>query len=62
MTEPAFTDPNHQLVQAFLRHARALAFPDAVANMRVGLTDARLFRLAGMLAVTYGPCAHGMGG
>jgi acetylornithine deacetylase/succinyl-diaminopimelate desuccinylase-like protein len=61
-TEPAFTDPNHPLVRAFLRHARALAFPDAVANMRVGLTDARLFRLAGMPAVTYGPYAHAMGG
>ncbi|WP_198087580.1 M20/M25/M40 family metallo-hydrolase [Variovorax sp. E3] len=61
-TEPAFTDPNHPLVLTFLRHARALAYPDAVANMRIGLTDTRLFRLAGMPAVVYGPCAHGLGG
>lgn len=61
-TEPAFTPPDHLLVQAFVRHARRWAAPDAVANMRVGLTDARLFRHAGMPAVVYGPTAHRMGG
>ncbi len=61
-TEPAFTPPSQRLVQSFLQHARALAEPDAVANMRVGLTDARLFRHAGMPAVVYGPTAFRMGG
>lgn len=61
-TAPAFTPPDHRLVQTFVRHARQWAAPDAVANMRVGLTDTRLFRHAGMPAVVYGPTAHGMGG
>ena len=61
-TEPAFTEPTNRLVETVLRHARRLAEPDAVANMRVGLTDARLFRHAGMPAVVYGPTAFNMGG
>lgn len=61
-TEPAFTEPANRLVETVLRHARRLAEPDAVANMRVGLTDARLFRHAGMPAVVYGPTAFNMGG
>ncbi|MGJ7512075.1 M20/M25/M40 family metallo-hydrolase [Variovorax sp. GT1P44] len=61
-TEPAFTRPSQRLVQSFLQHARQLAEPHAVANMRVGLTDARLFRHAGMPAVVYGPTAFNMGG
>ncbi|MBS0342142.1 MAG: M20/M25/M40 family metallo-hydrolase [Proteobacteria bacterium] len=61
-TEPAFTDPDGRLVQCFLQHARRIAAPEVVANMRVGLTDARLFRHAGMPAVVYGPRAMNMGG
>lgn len=61
-TEPALTSPDHRLVQCFLRHAREKVAPEAVANMRVGLTDARLFRHAGMPAVVYGPTAFNMGG
>ena len=61
-TEPAFTDPNGRLVQCFLQHARRIVTPEVVANMRVGLTDARLFRHAGMPAVVYGPRAMNMGG
>lgn len=61
-TAPAWTAPDHPLVQTALRHARRLAAPDAVANMRVGMTDARLFRHAGMPAIVYGPRARNMGG
>lgn len=61
-TEPALTPPDHRLVQCFLKHAREKVAADAVANMRVGLTDARLFRHAGMPAVVYGPTAFNMGG
>lgn len=61
-TEPALTSPDHHLVQCFLKHAREIVAPEAVANMRVGLTDARLFRHAGMPAVVYGPTAFNMGG
>ncbi len=61
-TEPGITLPTHPLVETVLRHARRVAAPDAVANMRVGLTDARYFRHAGMPAVVYGPTAVNMGG
>ncbi|WP_051236040.1 ArgE/DapE family deacylase [Ottowia thiooxydans] len=61
-TEPALTSPDNRLVQCFLKHAREKVAPEAVANMRVGLTDARLFRHAGMPAVVYGPTAFNMGG
>jgi succinyl-diaminopimelate desuccinylase len=61
-TQPAWTSPGHRLVQVALKHARRFASPDAVANMRVGMTDARLFRHAGMPAIVYGPRAWNMGG
>jgi succinyl-diaminopimelate desuccinylase len=61
-TQPAWTPPGHRLVQVALRHARRFASADAVANMRVGMTDARLFRHAGMPAIVYGPRAWNMGG
>lgn len=61
-TGPAWTSPEHPLVRTMLRHARRLVASDAVANMRVGMTDTRLFRHAGMAAVVYGPTARNMGG
>ena len=45
-----------------LRNARKFVDAEAVANMRVGMTDTRLFRHAGMPAVVYGPTARNMGG
>jgi succinyl-diaminopimelate desuccinylase len=61
-TGPAWTSPEHPLVRTMLRNARKFASADAVANMRVGMTDTRLFRHAGMPAVVYGPKARNMGG
>ena len=61
-TSPAWTSPDHRLVLTALKHARRFASAEAVANMRVGMTDARLFRHAGMPAVVYGPRARNMGG
>lgn len=61
-TEPNVTPPEHDLVQTALKHARRITAPEAVANMRVGMTDARLFRHRGMPAIVYGPRAFNMGG
>jgi succinyl-diaminopimelate desuccinylase len=61
-TDPAWTAPDHLLVRTMLRNARKFVAPEAVANMRVGMTDTRLFRHAGMPAVVYGPTARNMGG
>ena len=60
--EPNHTDPAlpivrhvHQVAEEVLREAVAV-------NMRVGGSDARWFRLAGLPTVVYGPTPHNMGG
>jgi acetylornithine deacetylase/succinyl-diaminopimelate desuccinylase-like protein len=60
--EPNHTDPAADIVR--LTHAAAeevLGAPVA-ANMRVGGSDARWFRMAGLPTVVYGPTPHAMGG
>ncbi len=60
--EPNHTDPAADIVR--LAHAAAeevLAAPVAV-NMRVGGSDARWFRMAGLPTIVYGPTPHNMGG
>lgn len=61
-TEPSMTQPSDPLVLRVQQHARRIVSPDVVANMRVGLTDARLFRHEGIPTVVYGPTAYNMGG
>ena len=60
--EPNHTDPGHELVTRCLAAAREVLGPDVVANMRVGGSDARWFRLAGLPTIVYGPTPHNMGG
>ncbi len=60
--EPNHTDPGTAVVR--LTHAAAeevLGGPVAV-NMRVGGSDARWFRMAGLPTIVYGPTPHNMGG
>lgn len=60
--EPNHTDPGAAIVR--LAHAAAeevLGGPVAV-NMRVGGSDARWFRMAGLPTIVYGPTPHNMGG
>jgi acetylornithine deacetylase/succinyl-diaminopimelate desuccinylase-like protein len=45
----------HQVAEEVLREAVAV-------NMRVGGSDARWFRMAGLPTVVYGPTPHNMGG
>lgn len=60
--EPNHTDPAAEIVR--LAHAAAEeVLGGAVAvNMRVGGSDARWFRMAGLPTVVYGPTPHNMGG
>ena len=60
--EPNHTDPNNELVTRCLAAAREVLGPDVVANMRVGGSDARWFRMAGLPTIVYGPTPHNMGG
>ena len=59
---PNYTDPSHPLVVSCAAAARAVTGAPVAVNMRVGGSDARWFRMAGLPTVVYGPTPHGMGG
>jgi len=60
--EPSFTDPDHELVRRAVAAATEVRGRAPAVNMRVGGSDARLFRAAGLPTVVYGPTPFGMGG
>jgi succinyl-diaminopimelate desuccinylase len=60
--EPTATDPAHEIVRRLADNAAVVLGRRPVANMRVGASDARLYRAAGVPAAVYGPTPHGMGG
>lgn len=60
--EPNFTDPASPLVQCCAAAARQVTGAPVAINMRVGGSDARWFRMAGIPTVVYGPTPHNMGG
>lgn len=59
---PNFTPPDDPLVAACARVAAEVVGDAVAVNMRVGGSDARWFRMAGLPTVVYGPTPHGMGG
>lgn len=61
-SEPTVTDPAHPLVRCVAGAASEVMGPAPAVNMRVGGSDARLFRRAGIATVVYGPTPHNMGG
>ena len=60
--EPTVTPPTHPMFQALASAAAPILGTRPVLNMRVGASDARLFRLAGIPTAVFGPTPHGMGG
>lgn len=60
--EPNYTDPNDQLVRCCARAAGEIMGKAPAVNMRVGGSDSRWFRMAGIPTVVYGPTPHNMGG
>lgn len=59
--DPSWTDPGHEIVRlAAANAAEALGEAPAV-TMRIGASDCRLYRAAGMPAVVCGPTPHNMG-
>jgi acetylornithine deacetylase/succinyl-diaminopimelate desuccinylase-like protein len=60
--EPNWTHPGHEIVRRVLEHAADAVGRAVVANMRIGFSDARFYRLAGIPAVVYGPTPYNMGG
>lgn len=60
--EPSWTPPTEDIVRHALAVTREMVGKDAVVNMRVGASDARLFRAAGIPSVVIGLTPHNMGG
>jgi len=61
-TEPSYTPPGAEIVRAVSAAAGELLGRAPALNMRVGASDARLYRAAGIPTVVYGPTPHNMGG
>lgn len=60
--EPNHTDPAAEIVQRTRAAAEEVLGGRVAVNMRVGGSDARWFRMAGLPTVVYGPTPHNMGG
>jgi acetylornithine deacetylase/succinyl-diaminopimelate desuccinylase-like protein len=60
--DPTVTDPAHALVRVVHAAATEVLGRTPAVNMRVGGSDARLFRQAGIATVVCGPTPHNMGG
>ena len=59
---PSFTAPDDRLVTTMVRIAEEVLGEAVAVNMRVGGSDSRWFRMAGLPTVVYGPTPYGMGG
>ncbi|UWU76524.1 M20/M25/M40 family metallo-hydrolase [Bradyrhizobium huanghuaihaiense] len=60
--EPSFTDPSHEIVEIIVQTAEQILQQKPAANMRVGASDARLYRMYGIPSVVFGPTPYNMGG
>jgi acetylornithine deacetylase/succinyl-diaminopimelate desuccinylase-like protein len=60
--EPNWTDPGSEIVRLTAANAARATGAKVAVNMRVGASDARWFRLAGVPTVVYGLTPHHMGG
>jgi acetylornithine deacetylase/succinyl-diaminopimelate desuccinylase-like protein len=60
--EPNHTDPDAEIVQCCAAAAAEVLGTKPAINMRVGASDARLYRAAGCPSVVYGPTPYNMGG
>jgi succinyl-diaminopimelate desuccinylase len=60
--EPRYTDPNHEIVRCVTHAANEVLGARPVVNMRVGASDARLYRMDGIPSVVFGCTPFNMGG
>jgi succinyl-diaminopimelate desuccinylase len=59
---PRFTPPDHAIVRHTVAAATEILGRAPVVNMRVGASDARLYRMFGVPSVVFGCTPFGMGG
>lgn len=60
--EPSYTDPNGDIVRFAVAAAHEVLGQSPAVNIRVGASDARLYRQAGMPTIVYGPTPFNIGG
>lgn len=60
-SEPSYTDPTNEIVAATVAAATQVPGSAPAVNMRVGASDARVFRKANIPTVVYGPTPFNMG-
>jgi acetylornithine deacetylase/succinyl-diaminopimelate desuccinylase-like protein len=60
--EPNHTEPAQPIIRHVHQVAEEVLLEPVAVNMRVGGSDARWFRMAGLPTVVYGPTPHNMGG
>jgi acetylornithine deacetylase/succinyl-diaminopimelate desuccinylase family protein len=60
--EPRYTDPDHEIVCCVAQAATEVLGERPVMNMRVGASDARLYRADGIPSVVFGCTPFNMGG
>ena len=60
--EPNFTSPSHEIMTTVAGAAQEILGAKPAINMRVGASDARLYRLFGVPSVVFGPTPYNMGG
>jgi acetylornithine deacetylase/succinyl-diaminopimelate desuccinylase-like protein len=59
---PSFTPPDHEIVRRTAAAASVILGQPPVTNMRVGASDARLYRMFGVPSVVFGCTPFNMGG
>ena len=60
--DPTVSEPNSPLFRVLRDEVTGVLGEEPVMTLRIGATDARLFRGAGVPSATYGPTGHNVGG
>ena len=58
---PNYTEPTHDVIRRCVAAATETMGTAPAVNVRVGGSDARWFRMAGLPTIVYGPTPHNMG-
>jgi succinyl-diaminopimelate desuccinylase len=59
--DPSWTDPGHEIVRRIVENATSVLGRAPAVNMRVGASDSRWYRMAGVPTVVYGLTPYNMG-
>jgi succinyl-diaminopimelate desuccinylase len=59
--EPTWTDPDHPVIRVVAENCRETLKVDPAVNMRIGASDARLYRAAGIPSVVCGLTPYNLG-